>query len=340
MKLALVHTRFGLATGVTLAILYTIQHALFKSDYRSVPWFRTKSSLPYPRDPSRFPSISSGRWKTVRTYVGASEKTPRKEWKSSSQVGQDIVVDAIFASVHRPLFFVDLAANHWKDISNSYSLETYAGWNGICIEPNEIYWKGHMHRRCTLVGAVVGRPDEEVVFKTSNHAHGGIVGENMDNHESDNTSTALHTVDIANILSTCGAPKVIDYFSLDVEGAESLVLEFMPFELYKITLFTIERPNDDVRLILRQQNYAEVGILGDFGDTMFLSRDADDFLSLLKLGQEAIMRITANDALDTLGPVKVVSSYNRREVAIGVRCQYFRLDECGGSHPAWDEQFS
>ena len=31
-------------------------------------------------------------------------------------------------------FFIDLAANDWRRIPNSYSLETYDGWSGICIE--------------------------------------------------------------------------------------------------------------------------------------------------------------------------------------------------------------
>jgi hypothetical protein len=43
------------------------------------------------------------------------------------------------AAAEHPKFFVDLAANHAVDLSNSLFLEQN-GWKGICIEGNPQYW--------------------------------------------------------------------------------------------------------------------------------------------------------------------------------------------------------
>jgi hypothetical protein len=72
--------------------------------------------------------------------------------------------------------------------------------------------------------------------------------------------------------------------SLDIEGAESVVFPLLPFETHKIYIFTIERPKEDVRSILRAQSYVEVGVLGDCGDTMFLHTETPNFKEVLRIG--------------------------------------------------------
>ena len=46
------------------------------------------------------------------------------------------------------------------------------------------------------------------------------------------------------------APKVIDYLSLDVEGAELEVLKNFPFKKYKFLSMKIERPSKELNKIL------------------------------------------------------------------------------------------
>ena len=54
-----------------------------------------------------------------------------------AQVHQDeIVVDL----VGKDGFFIDLAANDAKELTNTLALERDHGWNGLCIEPNPAYW--------------------------------------------------------------------------------------------------------------------------------------------------------------------------------------------------------
>ena len=61
---------------------------------------------------------------------------------------------------------------------------------------------------------------------------------------------ALQSVPLQYILQKQGAPKVIDYFSLDVEGAETRVLKYFPFEKWTFLALTIERPTPLINRIL------------------------------------------------------------------------------------------
>ena len=192
-----------------------------------------------PREPDKITEITSGvppygktfevcadlelGWKRIDVYVGpehANARTSRKknEWRSASQCGQDAVVRAIFAE---PGFFVDLAANDAFWISNTYSLETYLNWEGICIEANEIYWKSHFVRRCHLVsGAISGVRDAKMNFTIGPPDMGwagGLVAPDTDNADIDTTSSdvvEMYTVDIGEVFRHTVVPTVIHYCHL------------------------------------------------------------------------------------------------------------------------------
>ena len=284
---------------------------------------------------------SEERWKIMHVYVGKTSSVASKNlWQSFSQSKQDSIVKAM---VPRSGYFIDLAANDWQKDSNTYSLETFENWNGLCIEPNEVYWSGLLRRKCVLVSAVIsGKADELVQFASTKGGLGGIVATNMDNaHETSNLKE-FSTTTIDAIFTKYHVPKIIDYMSLDIEGAESVVFPLLPFETYKIYIFTIERPKDDVRSVLRAQNYVEVGVLGDYGDTMFLHTDTPNFKEVLRIGQlEVTMQqrqinrdTTEKDSSDAdLRPIRV------NNIAMGVRCPYTLLDKCGRALPAWDTPY-
>ena len=48
--------------------------------------------------------------------------------------------------------YLDIAANHYKRISNTYFFDVCLGWRGLCLEPNPIYHDGlRAHRTCELL---------------------------------------------------------------------------------------------------------------------------------------------------------------------------------------------
>ena len=71
----------------------------------------------------------------------------------------------------------------------------------------------------------------------------------------------METYPLATILKKYNAPGVIDYFSFDVEGAETRILRSFPFDEYTfLSLTTIERPTPELnatvvrkRLCIREE---------------------------------------------------------------------------------------
>ena len=210
-------------------------------------------------------------------------------------------------STNRKPYFVDLAANDAISLSNSLLLEKH-GWEGICLEPNPIYWyRLASFRTCTIIGAFLGGTQEEdgkeVDVRLPNTAgrgvYGGIVGDGMDN-----TGTSSHTVDekrnivsIATVFQETNVPSVIDYLSLDVEGAELLVMKDFPFDKHKFKWITIERPKDELVNLLQQNGYKKVMTIAKFGEILFYHTEE------VGISEEVIKMIAENlDIKDYTGP--------------------------------------
>ena len=68
----------------------------------------------------------------------------------------------------------------------------------------------------------------------------------------------VSTTSLAKELDDANAPTLIDFLSLDVEGAEWLVLKDFPFDRYKFQCIAIERPNTDLDLLLDENGYRQV----------------------------------------------------------------------------------
>lgn len=216
-------------------------------------------------------------WKTIHVYVGHSRYGASGQWYS--QVGQDETVCKIFeiSSGHcRGRFFLDLAANDAASLSNTKALEDNFGWNGICIEANYEYLYGLAHRKCQVFAAVVSSKSNDVVefIEHPNNQPGwagGIVSDNTDNNPSVNgTKVKKHATSLLEILRLGEAPRVIDYFSFDVEGAEDLILVRSVLEEYTFLVVTIERPKTGLVQLLESFGYLYLKDHGGFGDKMYI----------------------------------------------------------------------
>jgi FkbM family methyltransferase len=163
-------------------------------------------------------------------------------------------------------FFLDLAASDGVTHSNTHVLEKWFGWTGICIEPNpEFFAKLEVRRRCVLDQSVVSAVREKVQFRIDNGQFGGVVADDTDNNPRDRSEQLirakiieLQAVPLNAILDSHNAPRVIDYFSLDVEGCEERVLSTFDFRRYQFRCLTVERPTPRVSEILREQGYVFV----------------------------------------------------------------------------------
>ena len=68
----------------------------------------------------------------------------------------------------------------------------------------------------------------------------------------------MPTVTLVEALDRHGAPRLIDYLSLDVEGAEELILRDFDFSRYKFRFMTIERPSLALDLLLDRHGYVQL----------------------------------------------------------------------------------
>ena len=210
-------------------------------------------------------------WHQIHVFYGdrrALGADPKQQ--SYAQVHQDdIVVDILGTSG----FFIDLAANDALELTNTLALERHKGWNGLCIEPNPTYWYGLSHRKCTVVGALMGDHVQQVDVKFRG-VYGGIVGK-MDNKlanrkkEPDAAVEKRYTAPITQVLERFHVPKVIDYMSLDVEGAEFLVMQHFPFDQYQIKILTVERPKDDLKKLFEEHGYIFLKSLAWWGESKY-----------------------------------------------------------------------
>jgi hypothetical protein len=80
-----------------------------------------------------------------------------------SQKGQDHwLMEEVFAS-QRGGYFVDLAAAHPKNNSNTFCLEKTFDWTGVCIEANpQLVKLLREHRTATVIDACVDEGSETV----------------------------------------------------------------------------------------------------------------------------------------------------------------------------------
>ncbi len=225
-------------------------------------------------------------------YIGARAKNAlrfgfRRLQGFAGQYGQDRwVMKEVFPG-RRGGYFVDLGAYDGYISSNTYILERRFGWDGLCIEAHpHLFATLQRRRRCRCVQACVAAGEGTADFLASASAWGGIVEcypqgrrEQLLRYlpvkrvlQGDRYRTVtVPTRPLASILRDAGAPRVIDYLSLDTEGSEYEILRTFPFDEYCFLSMTVEHNNvssarDAIRALLVANGYVFVrqGGIDDF----------------------------------------------------------------------------
>lgn len=174
-----------------------------------------------------------------------------------SQAGQDYWVFGEVFNEKKGGYFLDIGAHNGINISNTYILEKRYGWSGICIEANPITFNILKKvRQATCLNVCLDSDKGEVDFVLRD-AKGGILAPDLDNKEvTENTTLVrLKTLPLIHVLEEQNAPNVIDFLSIDIEGAEERVLGDFDFTKYTFRCITIERPSDVLRKLLQEHDY-------------------------------------------------------------------------------------
>jgi len=204
---------------------------------------------------------------------------PTRTQVTHSYQGQDQFVLEALAGLHGG-FFLDSGASDGVSGSNTLLLESAFGWDGICVEPNEqLFARLARSRTCACVNCCLYDRPGDVEFFEAAGVLGGILDEyhpGLLRQAKDLVATQLGPGNeatvvkpartIGSILREFGAPRVIDYWSLDTEGSELAILRSFPFDEYTVRVLTVEHNQtsnrDRIRRFLEASGYRRAREMG------------------------------------------------------------------------------
>jgi FkbM family methyltransferase len=169
-------------------------------------------------------------------------------------------VEAVFPGL-REGYFVEAGACGGASGSASYVLERDFGWDGICVEPHDVYFEVLQKLRSCRKDprCLYERTGDVVEFLSyeDDPARSGIRSLNKNGtwaaqHRATGTTSTKETVTLANLLEQHDAPRVIHYLCLDTEGAERTILEPFDFDgRHRILAISVEGDKCDTLLASR-----------------------------------------------------------------------------------------
>lgn len=195
------------------------------------------------------PAAPAGSPASPRNAAGGQPDMAALREASVSQLGQDLWVLERSAG-KRDGFFVEFGATDGVLLSNTYLLETAMGWKGICAEPNPKYFSRlRQNRRCQVTDACIGARTGDVVEFVLAEEFGGMASDmERDMHGgrrqaywAEPANRARFTTEsLHDMLARLGAPRDIDYLSIDTEGSELAILSTFPFDRWNVRLISVE----------------------------------------------------------------------------------------------------
>lgn len=197
------------------------------------------------------------------------------------QYDQAVEVEKLFKG-KRNGFFIEAGAFDGENLSNTLLFEGKYNWTGILVEPNpDLYAElRSKNRRAKTIETCfsVTKKVAEVEFDAAG-AYGGIINGIMKPGEGPSKALErkktkgkfpftrrtlkLQCLPFTSVILALGNPT-IDYFSLDVEGADLAVLKTIDFDKVDIKVITLEYHNLDyifegnarsARYFLQSQGY-------------------------------------------------------------------------------------
>jgi len=228
---------------------------------------------------------------------------PKHLGKMGAQYGQPYQVEDVLGlktskKDTKKGFFIEAGAAGGEAISNTLYFELKYGWTGLLVEPNpdelrELYSK---HRKSYILPHCLStKPEVEVVkFDVSKYVSGILVegkqkpsrmeGDPNRPHMFYERTIEVQCFPLYSVLMALGNPH-IDYFSLDIEGAELPVLKTLPWDKINMTLLDVEvnhagvlfpGTREDIQNFLSSHNYPYTKSVKI--DDIFYNKDHNRFL--------------------------------------------------------------
>jgi FkbM family methyltransferase len=195
---------------------------------------------------------------------------------TASQGGQDLWVYGEVFNEKKDGYFVDIGAHDGVYLSNTYLLEKRYAWTGICVEANPETFSNLTRNRSSKCLNYCLDAEERTVIFAKRGVMGGIVADDTRNPQGPGADLVqLKTVTLGRMLRESGAPPLIDYLSIDIEGAEERVLADFDFLSYRFKCITIEEPSARLRELFRRNGYILVKDIPGL-DAFYVHQDFKD----------------------------------------------------------------
>jgi len=145
----------------------------------------------------------------------------------------------------------------------------YLDWRGILAEPARCWHEDlPKNRRCALDKRCVWDSSGQTLsFNEVESAELSTVGtlSNSDYHATTREKGKIYdvqTVTLNDLLTEHGAPRIMDYLSIDTEGSELLILKSLNFEKHRFNIITVEHnftpQRVEIHELLTARGYARV----------------------------------------------------------------------------------
>jgi FkbM family methyltransferase len=199
---------------------------------------------------------------------------------SRSQLGQDLFV-LTEVGFKQNGYFVEFGATDGVDGSNSWLLEKQFAWSGVVAEPARRWHQQlKMNRDCIIETDCVWSESNSVLtfneadlgeystidsFSASDlHGRDRVAGKKYD----------VNTISLEGLLEKHGAPRQIDYLSIDTEGSEYAILSNFNFDKYQFRVITCEHnftpARDKIHDLLTRNGYLRKLRFGSFFDAWYV----------------------------------------------------------------------
>ena len=152
-------------------------------------------------------------------------------------------------------FFIECGANDGVNQSNTWYFEKCLNWHGILIEPLRnkfIELKKNRSKKNYFYNVALS---SSVYRNFLNIFENNLESKIIDKLDKNLKLSKVYSSTLTKILDEVHAPKLIDFFSLDVEGFEDEILKGIDFKKYNFKFFLIETKKDSVIKFIINKNY-------------------------------------------------------------------------------------
>ena len=141
-------------------------------------------------------------------------------------------------------FYIECGANDGVNQSNTWYFEKKLGWNGLLIEPlGEVFYelkKNRSDKNFFVNKALCAFNYKKKFISLKLDLKDSLSTRSTKDNIKTRVDIKVKAENLNSILDKIRAPKIIDFFSLDVEGDELKVLNGINFKKYKFNYILIE----------------------------------------------------------------------------------------------------